>query len=201
MKPVQIVHGLAVGLEMGSVDTDQIVPARYLYRNRSDGFADTLFHDMRSDSEGREQASFPLNGPQAGQATILVALDNFGCGSSREHAVWALIDAGFQAVIAVSFGDIFRNNAHENGLLPVVLEEHEVMHLLQYVRGGPEQLTVDLETQRVTLPDGTCFSFGIDSAARENLLLGRSKIDETRSLMSTIDAFEKAYLGRQPWSE
>ncbi len=186
---------------MANVDTDQIVPARYLYRNRSEGFADTLFHDMRSDPQGCERDSFPLNAPEAEQATILVTLDNFGCGSSREHAVWALVDAGFQAVIAVSFGDIFRNNAHENGLLPVVLEEHEVMHLLQHVKSGPAKLTVDLETQRVRLPDGTCFSFDIDSAARENLLLGRSKIDATHSLMSTIDAFEEAYLGRHPWSE
>lgn len=201
MKPVQKIHGLAVGLEIGNVDTDQIVPARYLYRNRSDGFADTLFRDMRFDPEGREHESFPLNGPEAERAAILVTLDNFGCGSSREHAVWALIDAGYQAVIAVSFGDIFRNNAHENGLLPVVLEEHEVMHLLQHVKGGPAKLAVDLEAQQVTLPDGICFSFDIDSAARENLLLGRSKIDATHSLRSTIDEFEEAYLGRHPWSE
>ncbi len=200
MKPVQRIHGVAVGLEMGNVDTDQIVPARYLYRNRSDGFADTLFRDMRFDPQGREDGSFPLNGPEADQATILVTLDNFGCGSSREHAVWALNDAGFRAVIAVSFGDIFRNNAHENGLLPIVLEEHEVMHLLAHVKAGPAKLTVDLESQRVTLPNGTCFSFEIDSAARENLLLGRSKIDATHTLMNTIDAFEEAYLGRHPWS-
>ena len=178
------------------------MPARFLYRRRSDGFADTLFHDLRADSAGEPVAAFPLNRPEAEGATILVALDNFGCGSSREHAVWALVDAGFRCVIAVSFGDIFRNNAIENGLLTVALSAEAVGRILELLQSAPGQsLLVDLPEQCVRLPDGSHFAFEIDPAAKENLLLGRGKIAATLTLSCEIDRFEQAYRKQVPWSQ
>ena len=201
MEPVNRIAGRAVAVPVGNVDTDQIVPARFLYRKRREGFADTLFHDLRADADGRARADFALNRPENEGAAILVALDNFGCGSSREHAVWALWDAGFRSAIAISFGDIFRNNAIENGLLPVVLAEAEVRQLMAVLESGAgAELVVDLPAQRVTLPDGRRFSFDFDPAAKENLLLGRGKIDATLALASEIDRFEQAYRDTYPWS-
>ena len=201
MEPVTRISGRALAFPFGNVDTDQIVPARFLYRKRREGFADTLFHDLRADPEGRPLADFPLNKPESAGDAILVALDNFGCGSSREHAVWALCDAGYRCVIAISFGDIFRNNAIENGLLPVALAAAAVDQVLALLQSAPEKsLLVDLPEQCVDLPDGRRFTFEIDSAAKENLLLGRGRIGETLTLSGEIDRFEQAYRERFPWS-
>ena len=126
MKPVNLICGRAAPYPGSNVDTDEIVPARYLFRERRDGFGDTLFRDLRFDEAGNERASFVLNQSKYRNPAVLVAGSNFGCGSSREHAVWALFDYGIAAVIAPSFGDIFRNNALQNGLLPIVLPEAAV---------------------------------------------------------------------------
>lgn len=199
MEPIRTIAGRVVALETSNLDTDQIVPARFLYRKRVDGFADTLFRDLRAAEDGSEDPAFPLNRPEAEKAAILVTLRNFGCGSSREHAVWALVDAGFRAVIAISFGDIFRNNALENGLLPVELEEREVRSLLEHLGEDGAEVAIDLEALTVKLPDGTSVGFEIDRTARENLLLGRSKIDATLKHSDAIDRFEEAYVERFPW--
>jgi 3-isopropylmalate/(R)-2-methylmalate dehydratase small subunit len=198
--PVNTISGRAVPLPLTNVDTDQIVPARFLYRNRRDGFADTLFHDLRIDDQGQLRKDVPLNRPECSGAQILVSLDNFGCGSSREHAVWALLDSGFRCVIATSFGDIFRNNAIENGLLAVVLPETDTRYILGLIEGSGAIISVDLPAQIVTLPDGSTLHFDFDPAAKENLVLGRGKIDATLAMADRIDRFETDYTGRYPWT-
>lgn len=200
MKPVQRIHGVAVGLEMGNVDTDQIVPARYLYRNRSDGFADTLFRDMRFDPQGREDGSFPLNGPEADQATILVTLDNFGCGSSREHAPWALLDFGVRCVISTSFADIFYNNCFKNGILPIVVSQEELDKLMDDAeRGANATISVDLEAQEIKGPDGGTISFEIDAFKKHCLLNGLDDIGLTMEKAASIDTFESKVNAERPW--
>ena len=201
MEPVNRISGRALAFPFDNVDTDQIVPARFLYRKRREGFADTLFHDLRVDAQGRPRTDFALNRPENDSAVVFVTLNNFGCGSSREHAVWALWDAGFRSVIAPSFGDIFRQNAIENGLLPVVLAEAEVRQLMETLESeAAAELVVDLPEQKVILHDGRRFPFDFDPAAKENLLLGRGKIEATLAFSGEIDRFEQAYKERYPWS-
>jgi 3-isopropylmalate/(R)-2-methylmalate dehydratase small subunit len=164
------------------VDTDQVIPARFLKGTARTGWGEHLFADRRYDAAGRPRPEFPLNRPEAKGARVLVAGRNFGCGSSREHAVWALQGYGFQAVIAVSFADIFRGNALKNGLLPVAVEESVHARLLS----APESaVTVDLEAQQLTLADGTGASFVIDPFARYCLLNG---IDELQFLLGQEEA-------------
>ena len=170
------------------VDTDQVIPARFLKGTSRSGWGEHLFADRRYDAEGRPRPEFPLNRPEAKGARVLVAGRNFGCGSSREHAVWALQGYGFQAVIAVSFADIFRGNALKNGLLPVAVEESVHARLLS---APGSAVTVDLETQKLTLADGTGASFVIDPFARYCLLNG---IDELQFLLGqeeAVAAYEK----------
>ena len=164
------------------VDTDQVIPARFLKGTARSGWGEHLFADRRYDAEGRPRPEFPLNRPEAKGARVLVAGRNFGCGSSREHAVWALQGYGFQAVIAVSFADIFRGNALKNGLLPVAVEESVHARLLS---APGSAVTVDLEAQKLTLADGTGASFAIDPFARYCLLNG---IDELQFLLGREEA-------------
>jgi 3-isopropylmalate/(R)-2-methylmalate dehydratase small subunit len=164
------------------VDTDQVIPARFLKGTARSGWGEHLFADRRYDAAGRPRPEFPLNRPEAKGARVLVAGRNFGCGSSREHAVWALQGHGFQAVIAVSFADIFRGNALKNGLLPVAVEESVHARLLS---APGSAVTVDLEAQKLTLADGTGASFVIDPFARYCLLNG---IDELQFLLGQEDA-------------
>ena len=164
------------------VDTDQVIPARFLKGTARSGWGDHLFADRRYDAEGRPRPEFPLNRPEAKGARVLVAGRNFGCGSSREHAVWALQGYGFQAVIALSFADIFRGNALKNGLLPVAVEESAHARLLS---APGSAVTVDLEAQKLTLADGTAASFVIDPFARYCLLNG---IDELQFLLGQEEA-------------
>jgi 3-isopropylmalate dehydratase small subunit len=201
MVPVSCVAGSAAPYPGSNVDTDEIVPARYLYRERRAGFADTLFHDLRFDETGRERADFVLNRPEYRGAKILVTGQNFGCGSSREHAVWALLDYGIACVIAVSFGEIFRNNALENGLLPVVLADEAVAELHRSLaRARRRNITIDLEAQRVTSPTGATYHFEIDYHAKRNLQSGCSKIDATLARIADIDSFERRYRKAFPWA-
>ncbi|MBT2300715.1 3-isopropylmalate dehydratase small subunit [Variovorax paradoxus] len=187
---------VAAPLPRINIDTDQIVPALYLQKPRSANFGDFLFRDVRHDAEGALRPDFPLNHPAYAEARILVAGRNFGCGSSREHAVWALVDGGFRAVIAPSFGDIFFSNALKNGLLPVRLAEELVDGLLATLQAMPgARLGIDLAAQSVTAPDGSRASFEIDPFARHCLLEGLDELDYTLTQSARIEAFERARAG------
>ena len=173
-------------------DTDQIIPARFLQKLRSEDFGTFLFADLRLRPDGMPVPDFPLHIPALRGARILVAGRNFGCGSSREHAVWALHDYGFRAVLAPSFGDIFFNNSLKNGLLPVVLPDHVVLVLLDRLAAEPGTLlTVDLPAQLVHGPDGATHPFDIDPFSRECLLQGLDELGYTLSLSDDIAAFER----------
>jgi 3-isopropylmalate/(R)-2-methylmalate dehydratase small subunit len=178
-----------VVLPVDNVDTDQIIPARYLKGTSRSGLGQALFADWRYDAQGQSRVDFVLNRPEAKGAQVLVAGDNFGCGSSREHAPWALVDAGFRAVISTSLADIFRNNALKNGLLPI--EVPPELHRRLLAQPGTA-VTVDLETRSVTLPDGTRTEFEVEPFARYCLLNG---VDELTFLLGQADAiaaFERA---------
>jgi 3-isopropylmalate/(R)-2-methylmalate dehydratase small subunit len=194
MKAFKPLHAVALPIEQANFDTDQIVPARYLQKPRSDDFGAYLFRDLRFRKDGSENPAFVANQEPYRKAGIVVAARNFGCGSSREHAVWALYDYGIRAVIAPSFGDIFYSNALKNGLLPVVLPAEAVTTLLRAVVAAPgSRLGVDLETQVVTAPDGTQHEFFIDPFSKHCLLSGLDELDYTLNQMSRIVAFERGY--------
>jgi len=202
MRPVNRVQGRAAVLPDANVDTDQIVPGRFMHRDRRDGFGDVLFRDLRILADGSECADFPLNAPRYRDAKVLVAGVNFACGSSRECAVWALLDYGIECVVAVSFSDIFRNNAIENGLLPVVLAPGDVADLQASVaRMAPCDVVVDLGAQRVTGPTGAVYGFAFDPYAKAALSKGQSKVDATLQYRGAIDAFERDYRERFPWAK
>jgi 3-isopropylmalate/(R)-2-methylmalate dehydratase small subunit len=182
----------AVPLGLVNVDTDQIVPALYLQKPRSADFGRFLFRDVRRDAQGAARADFPLNDPAYADARILVAGRNFGCGSSREHAVWALHDGGFRAVIAPSFGDIFFSNSLKNGLLPVRLEQACVDALLDALRADPgAHVRIDLPALTVAGPGGIESSFSVDAFARHCLIEGIDELDYTLSQRARIEAFER----------
>ena len=185
MQPFRTHAGRAAVLPRANVDTDQIIPKQFLKRIERSGFGQFLFHDWRREPD------FELNRPVAQGATILVAGENFGCGSSREHAPWALGDYGFRAIIAPSFADIFFGNCCQNGLLPVVLAVDEVDRLLQLGATGPLDVTVDLERCEVTGPEGFRASFTIDAYRRAMLLEGLDEIGRTLKLEPQIAAYER----------
>jgi 3-isopropylmalate/(R)-2-methylmalate dehydratase small subunit len=192
MEALRQLDAVAAPLGRVNVDTDQIVPALYLQKPRSADFGSFLFRDVRHDAKGARRPDFPLNEPAYATAKILVAGRNFGCGSSREHAVWALYDGGFRVVIAPSFGDIFFNNSLKNGLLPVRLEEARVDGLLAALRAAPgAHIRVDLVDQTVVGPDGVRTSFEIEAFARHCLLEGLDELDFTLSQSDRIAAFER----------
>ena len=192
MKAFTRLDAVAAPLDQANVDTDQIVPALYLQKPRSDNFGNYLFRDVRRDASGTLRPDFVLNQPVYADAQILVAGPNFGCGSSREHAVWALGDGGFRAVIAPSFGDIFHSNALKNGLLPVRLPLTVVQQMLaQLGAQAGTRLRVDLEAQLVTGPDGRSHRFDIDPFARHCLLEGLDEIAYTLAQRERIEDFER----------
>lgn len=183
-----------------NIDTDQIIPARFMKRSRADGYGQYLFHDHRFDTDGSLRPDFVLNRPEFAGARILVAGRNFGCGSSRESAVYALVDYGINAVLAPSFGDIFHSNALKNGLIPVTLAEEVVSELRDALNSGPQRkVSVDLGSQTVTLPGGDCHRFPIDPFWRECILNGVDEIDLTRRHLEEIEAFERRYEQDRPW--
>ena len=174
-----------VVLSVNDVDTDQIIPARFLKTTDKAGLGASLFADWRYQADGSPRADFPLNAPRAAGAQVLLAGDNFGCGSSREHAPWALTGFGFRAVVATSFADIFRNNALKNGLLPVAVDAESHAALLAQLRRTPEaEVTVDLGEQVLRLPDGRITCFPIDGFSRTCLLEG---VDELGYLLNFAD--------------
>jgi 3-isopropylmalate/(R)-2-methylmalate dehydratase small subunit len=199
MKPFRIQEGLAVALERPNIDTDQIIPKQFLKRVERTGFGQYLFYDWRFTQSGEADASFILNEPRYQGATILLAGRNFGCGSSREHAPWALLDYGFRAVIAPSFADIFANNCMKNGIVPVVLTEEELRELArrsQETEGY--QVTVDLERCVVKDAKGFLASFVIEEFRRGCLLEGLDDIGLTLRYEPQIKAYEQA---RARWQQ
>ncbi len=188
MEPIRVIESRTVVLPRENVDTDQIIPARFLKTTDKKGLGKALFSDWRYGPDGAPKPDFVLNRPEAAGCAILVAGDNFGCGSSREHAPWALVDHGFRAVVSTRIADIFRNNALKNGLVPVVLEPAAVASLLA---APGAKVRIDLAAQTVSLPDGATASFPIDAFAKYCLLNG---VDELGFLLGQ-DAAIAAYEG------
>ncbi len=209
MKAFETFTGLVAPLDRANVDTDQIIPKQFLKSIRRTGFGDNLFDGWRYEDEGqpgqtanerRINHRFVLNAPKYQGAQVLLARQNFGCGSSREHAVWALMEYGFDAVIAPSFADIFYGNCFKNGLLPIVLEEEIIDTLFGAATSEAGlELTVDLEAQTVTMRDGESISFEMDPVRKRKLLLGLDDIGLTLAERDRITAFEEAHYARMPW--
>ncbi len=184
-----------VPLNANNLDTDQVIPARFLKGTTKKGLGEKLFHDLRYNADGSEKAEFELNQSQYKGGKILVSAHNFGCGSSREHAPWALKDYGFIAVIAISFADIFNNNSLKNGVLTIALPEDVVMKLLADVEADPKiEVTINLPAQVVNVPNQGEFSFEINSYRKECMVNGLDDVGYTLSQMSGIVAFEEARL-------
>lgn len=193
MEPIRSFTSRVVLLPIENVDTDQIIPARFLKVTDKAGLGEALFSDWRYNADGSPKPDFVLNEPESRGAHVLFAGDNFGCGSSREHAPWALVGFGFQAVISTFFADIFRNNALKNGLLPIMVEPGVHQRLLSALQADPgAQVTVDLATQTLTLPDGTDVQFPIDPFAKHCLLNGVDQLGFLLGEDAAIQAFEAA---------
>ena len=190
MEPLKKHTGIVAPLEALNVDTDQIIPKQFLKRIERTGFGQYLFFDWRFRPDGAEQPEFELNRPEYRGATILLARRNFGCGSSREHAPWALDDYGFRVVLAPSFADIFYNNCFKNGLLPIRLPEATIADLFARAETAPCHLTVDLEQLKITGPEGLSLEFDVDPFRRECLLKGLDDIGLTLEHEADIAAFE-----------
>jgi len=209
MQAFTVHKGVAAPLDRANVDTDAIIPKQYLKSIKRTGFGPNAFDDWRYLDPGepdadngarRKNPDFVLNQSPFDRATILLARENFGCGSSREHAVWALDDFGFRAVIAPSFADIFFNNSFKNGLLPVVLKEEEVDDLFRRVRAVPGlEIEVDLQAQEVRVPDGPVFGFQVDENRRHRLLEGLDDIALTLQHADQIRAYEERRRREAPW--
>jgi 3-isopropylmalate/(R)-2-methylmalate dehydratase small subunit len=202
MKPFITLIAIAAPMEMANVDTDRVIPVRFLRKLRSDkaGYDPYLFHDMRFDNDGREKPDFVLNQPAYRSAGILVAGANFGCGSSREGAVYALLDYGIRAVIAPSFGDIHYANELQNGMLPVTLPEEICHGLRDQLRAKPgATLAIDLPAQTVVDTEGTAHPFTIDPVYKERLLKGLDDIGLVLENTPAIETFEHDYHAQRPW--
>jgi 3-isopropylmalate/(R)-2-methylmalate dehydratase small subunit len=192
--------GVAAPLPMINIDTDMIIPKQFLKTIKRTGLGKNLFHEMRFSSEGEENPDFVLNKPAYRNASILIAGANFGCGSSREHAPWALEDFGFRAIIAPSFADIFYNNCFKNGLLPIVLNETEVDQLFAEVEATEGySLIIDLEQQQVCKPDGSKIEFSVDAFRKHCLLNGLDDIGLTLQYADDIHAYEARRSTAAPW--
>ena len=192
--------GIAAPMPLVNIDTDMIIPKQFLKTIQRSGLGKNLFDEMRYTADGAEIPEFVLNKPQYRQAQIIVAGDNFGCGSSREHAPWALLDFGIRCVISTSFADIFFNNCFKNGILPVVLPPESVAVLMKDAeKGANARITVDLESQTVTASDGQSFSFDVDPFKKHCLLNGLDDIGLTMEKAPAIDAFERQAANARPW--
>ncbi len=190
----------AAPLPMINVDTDQIIPKQFLRTIKRTGLSEGLFYDLRFDEAGQPKTGFVLDQPAYQDTKILVTGENFGCGSSREHAPWAILDAGIRCVIAPSFGDIFYNNCFKNGMLPIQLPREQVELLMDDAeRGANAVVGVDLEKQEITGPDGGTIHFEIDAFRKHCLLNGLDDIDQTLEKAPRIDDYEAKQKHRQPW--
>lgn len=201
MQAFTTVTAIAVPIDMVNVDTDQIIPVRFLPRPRTDpDYKTFLFHDLRFDKDGKERPDFILNRKPYRSGQIIVADENWGCGSSREGAVWTLVANGIRAVIAPSFGDIHFNNAMKNGMLPVRLSKQDCATLRKQLNDKPgSEITVDLAAQTVTGPDGKSYGFDMDPFAKYRMLNGLDDIDVTMEYEKEFDAFEQRYKKDATW--
>jgi 3-isopropylmalate/(R)-2-methylmalate dehydratase small subunit len=191
MRPFTAIESTVLPLPYNDVDTDQIIPASYLKVTTKEGLAEGLFSRWRYDADGNPDPTFPLNQAQYDGAEILLAGDNFGCGSSREHAPWALQGYGLRAIISTSFADIFRNNALKNGLLPVAVSAEEFATLREQVAADPQaRVQIDLDAQEVTLPNGQRVTFPIDPFSKMCLLEGVDQMGYLQKLLPAIEAYE-----------
>ena len=200
MEKFTTLTGVPAPLNMINVDTDMIIPKQFLKSIKRTGFGKSLFFEMRYRDDGSENPDFVLNKPQYRDAKVLIAGDNFGCGSSREHAPWALLDFGITCVIAPSFADIFYNNCFKNGILPIKLPKEDVNKLLDDAeRGANATLTIDLEAQTIRGPDGGEINFDVDEFKKHCLLNGLDDIALTMENEAKIDDFEEKQKAAQPW--
>jgi 3-isopropylmalate/(R)-2-methylmalate dehydratase small subunit len=200
MQPFGTLKGLAAPYYQANVDTDKLIPHRFLRKPLSAGYRNFLFYNERFTPEGAEKKEFVLNRAPFNRAQVLVAGANFGCGSTREGAVYALADFGIRCVIAPSFGDIFYANCLQNGLLPVVLPEEAVARLAAHLERHPgAEIVVDLKAQSVTAPTGDVHRFDIEPSRKHRLLKGLDDIGVTLEFSKEIDQFEKSYRARLPW--
>ncbi|MBY0560757.1 3-isopropylmalate dehydratase small subunit [Hyphomicrobium sp.] len=201
MDKFTVLTGVAAPLPIRNVDTDMIIPKQFLKTIKRTGLGKSLFYEMRYDPEtGKEIPDFVLNKPQYRDATILVAGDNFGCGSSREHAPWALLDFGIRCVIATDFADIFYNNCFQNGILPIKLPQSDVDKLMDDAnRGANAKITIDLEKQEISGPDGGVIKFEIDPFRKHCLLNGLDNIGLTLEKGKQISSFETSTASTRPW--
>ncbi len=191
---------VAAPLRIRNVDTDQIIPARYLKTIKRTGLGSALFSPHRYHDDGSENPDFVLNRPAYREAKILVAEDNFGCGSSREHAPWALLDFGIRCVISTSFADIFYNNCFKNGILPIVVSPQDLEKLMDDAdRGSNATLTIDLEEQAIKGPDGGTLAFEIDGFRKHCLLNGLDDIALTMEKSGTVEMYEHKLAAERPW--
>jgi 3-isopropylmalate/(R)-2-methylmalate dehydratase small subunit len=201
MQKFNVLEGAAAPLRIINVDTDMIIPKQYLKTIKRTGLGKGLFSELRYNDDGRENPDFVLNKPAYRKAKILVAGDNFGCGSSREHAPWALMDFGIRCVISTSFGDIFYNNCFKNGVLPIRVSPQDLEKLFDDAdRGANATLTVDLEKQEIRGPDGGIVKFDIDPFRKHCLLNGLDDIGLTKQKQGKIASYEQRAQAARPWA-
>ena len=198
MEKFELLKGIAAPLEMINVDTDMIIPKQFLKTIKRSGLGKNLFHELRYDIQGNIKNDFVLNWDPYKQASILVAGDNFGCGSSREHAPWSLLDFGFKCIIAPSFADIFYNNCFKNGILPIRLDQKTVDVLMDQAN-KKKQLTINLKDQLIVLEDGNTIEFQIDPFRKKCLLEGLDDIGLTLQKKEKIDQYEASLKNTHPW--
>lgn len=197
MEPIKQFSGKIAPLPINDIDTDQIIPARFLKTTDKNGLGQQAFFDWRYTADGSDNPDFVLNKPEYQSATILIAGDNFGCGSSREHAPWALLGMGLQAVVSTDFADIFRNNALKNGLLPVIVDEETHRQLVSLAEEDPEtEISIDLESQTLRLPDGREVTFPIDGFSKYCLLNGVDQLGFLMGLSDDVEAYESEHSKR-----
>ncbi|MFK7940351.1 MAG: 3-isopropylmalate dehydratase small subunit [Roseovarius sp.] len=200
MDKFEKITGIAAPMPLVNIDTDMIIPKQFLKTIKRSGLGANLFDEMRFDRQGNEIADFVLNQPQYRKAEILVAGDNFGCGSSREHAPWAIKDFGIRCVVAPSFADIFYNNCFKNGILPIALPQSQVDVLMKDAeKGANARIEVDLESQTITTSDGETFSFEVDAFKKHCLMEGLDDIGLTMEKAAAIDTFEAQASAARPW--
>jgi 3-isopropylmalate/(R)-2-methylmalate dehydratase small subunit len=200
MEKFTTLTGVAAPLPLINVDTDMIIPKQFLKTIKRTGLGKALFYELRFDEQGKERADFVLNKPAYRKAQILVTGDNFGCGSSREHAPWALLDFGIRCVISTSFADIFYNNCFKNGILPIAVRGEDLKKLMDDAeRGANATLTIDLPAQEIRGPDGGVIRFDIDAFRKHCLINGLDDIGLTLEKASDIETFEKRQSEKRPW--
>jgi 3-isopropylmalate/(R)-2-methylmalate dehydratase small subunit len=201
MEKFTVLEGVAAPLKVVNVDTDKIIPKQYLKTIKRTGLGKGLFAELRYKDDGSENPDFVLNQPAYRKSKILVAGDNFGCGSSREHAPWALLDFGIRCVISTSFADIFYNNCFKNGILPITVSPEDLARLFDDAdRGANATLTVDLAKQEIRGPDGGTIKFDVDPFRKHCLLNGLDDIGLTMEKKSKIETFEKKAADKKPWT-